>query len=205
MIGFVAAESREFRGLRRHLSKERKLRLGLQWAVSGELNGDLVILAANGPGPLLARYAAQAIGEVGNLTALVSYGFCGALNPALSLNDIVLGGVLSIDRVVVTAAEKAELRASGADAIEMEAAGVAAYATEREIPLFYARVVTDTATEDLPFDFNLVRDAQGRFSRAKILAQAALSPRLFPRLIEFNHRVKAASNALGDFVAHHRF
>lgn len=205
MIGFVAAERLEFSGLRKHLRNERKLSAGIQFAMRADLNGEPVLLAANGPGAVLARRAAEAIGGIEGLTALVSYGFCGALNPALSLNHVVLGGVLSIDRVAVTAAEKAELRNTGADAVEMEAAGVAAYAREHAIPLYYARVVTDLAAEDLPLDFNRVRDVHGRFSLTKILAQGALHPRLLPRLIELNRRVRCASTALGDFVANHRF
>jgi len=43
-------------------------------------------------------------------------------------------------------AEKADLRLTGADAVEMEAAAVAAKATEWNIPFYCVRVVTDTLT-----------------------------------------------------------
>ena len=125
---------------------------------------------------------------------MVSYGFCGALDPALAVNDIVIGSevlggamgtltclvprrptgvptpqkIASTDRVVQSAIEKALLFQSGAAAVEMEAAGVASYAQERSIPFYCMRVVTDAANEDLPLDFNRVRDSEGRFSRFKI-------------------------------------
>ena len=227
MIAFIAAEIQEFIGLRRHLKDEQSLILKSQWAVLGELNGRNVVLTANGPGPKLASRAAQAVEENRRLEALVSYGFCGALDPALRINDILIGSevqcgagilachlpkqqagmpparrLLSTDRVVTTAQEKAALRKSGAAAVEMEAAGVAAYAQARNIPFYCIRVVTDTANEDLPIDFNVVRDSEGRFSRFKIMAQAARNPlKLVPALLALNKRANAAAHHLGDFVA----
>lgn len=227
MTVFIAAEIREFLGLRRHLKEERKLVLQAQWAVSGQLNGSAVVLAANGPGSLLAQQAVQAVEEKQKLDALVSYGFCGALDPDFSVNDVVVGHevqggtgilachlperqagmpaphrLLSSNRVVGTAGEKEQLFQTGASAVEMEAAGLAAYAHERNIPFYCIRVVTDSATEDFPIDFNRVRDAEGRFSRLKIMAQAARNPlKLVPELIKLNRRANAAARHLGDFVA----
>ena len=89
--------------------------------------------------------------------AVVSTGFCGALDPELRVGDIWAaergcrrnpdetfkareprtarparrGAVLSIDRVASTAAEKARLADRGAAAVEMEAAAVAAAAESR--------------------------------------------------------------------------
>ncbi|MDQ2948915.1 MAG: hypothetical protein M3Y27_23730, partial [Acidobacteriota bacterium] len=160
-----------------------------------------MVLTANGPGPKLASRAAQAVEENRRLEALVSYGFCGALDPALHINDIVIGfevqcgagilacllpkqqttmpaphRLLSTNRVITTAQEKSALHKSGAAAVEMEAAGVAAYAQAQNIPFYCIRIVTDSANEDLPIDFNRVRDSDGRFSRFKIIAQAARNP-----------------------------
>ena len=110
--------------------------------------------------------------------------------------------LLSVDRVVGTAQEKAELRHTGAAAIEMEAAALASHAQARAIPFYCIRVVTDSAMEDFPIDFNRVRDSEGRFSRFKIIAQAARNPlKLVPELIELNKRANAAARRLGDFVA----
>jgi len=107
-----------------------------------------------------------------------------------------------MDRVASTAAEKAELSETGAGAVEMEAAGVAQKAQAFNIPFYCIRVVTDTANENLPLDFNLMRDSEGRFSRMKILVAGF---RVFPGLLKLNKRSKAAAQALGDFLAGTRF
>ncbi len=189
------------------------------------MNGRAVVLVANGPGPKLAASAVEVAREHEELTGLLSTGYCGALDPALRVGDIFIaacvlpsaacvqslastrgsartGKLLSVDRVASTAAEKSELRKTGADAIEMEAAGVAQKAMEYNLPFYCVRVVTDTAHENLPLDFNLMRNSAGRFSRMKILAAGV---RALPGLIELNKRSKAAAQALGDFLAGTRF
>ena len=116
------------------------------------------------------------------------------------------GKLLSIDRVVSTAAEKAELRKTGAGAVEMEAAAVAARAKEWNIPFYAIRVVTDTADESFPLDFNRMRDSEGRFNRGKILGAALRRPgTLLPELMKLNKRCKSAAKALGDFIAGSQF
>jgi len=226
-LAFVAAEAREFLGLLRHAEQIARLDWPLDFARSARLNGKPVLVVANGPGPALAGRAVDVAMEHRKLEGLVSTGFCGALDPALHPSDIFVatevlipqresvsaltagvartGKLLSIDRVVSTAGEKAELRKTGADAVEMEAAAVASRALERGIPFYAIRVVTDTAAESFPLDFNHMRDAQGRFSRAKILAAAFRHPAVFPDLLRLNRTSKLAAQALGDFIADTRF
>ena len=115
------------------------------------------------------------------------------------------GTLLSINRVAVTRTEKSQLHQTGAAAVEMEAAGVAAKAQEYNLPFYCIRVVTDTAAESFPLDFNQMRDASGRFSRSKILVAACRNPSVFPKLLKFNKISKHAAQALGDFLADTRF
>ena len=97
--------------------------------------------------------------------------------------------------------EKAELGRSGADAVEMEAAAVAARAQEYHIPFYAVRVVTDTSEESFPLDFNSMRSSDGRFSRAQILAAALRRPAtIFPELHKLNKTTKRAAQALGTFL-----
>jgi hypothetical protein len=84
----------------------------------------------------------------------------------------------------------------------MEAAGLFPGA-----PRFHCiRVVTDTASENLPLDFNLLRDRSGRFSRTRIVRQACRAPfRVFPELIRLERRCASAAYALGNFIADCQF
>jgi nucleoside phosphorylase len=224
----VAAEGREFGGLLKRLSNVEKLPLPVQFARICALNGTTVILAANGPGEALAATAAQAMEAFRGWSALVSYGFCGAVDESLHAGDIFVatevmgvgstsspahcpadhqeGKLLTIDRVATTPEEKAELRQGGARVVEMEAAAVARKAQEWNVPFYCIRVVTDAAGERLPLDFNRMRDSQGRFSRTRILTAACRRPSsVFPGLLRLNAACKNASNALGDFFADCRF
>jgi len=231
LLAFVAAERREFDGVIAKSERVRKLDWPLGFARMVWLNGRPALLVANGPGPKLAGHAVDVAKEHEELDGLVSTGFCGALDPALQPCDIFVatvvlsrdrkgapcspvttkyfyhaGKLLSMDRVASTAVEKTELRKTGAGAVEMEAAAVAARATEWNIPFYAVRVVTDTAEESFPLDFNRMRDSEGRFNRGKILGAALHRPgTVLPELVKLNQRCKSAARALGDFIAGSQF
>jgi len=197
----VAAETREFAGIVKRMGASTH-----QW-----------ILVANGPGPGLARAAVdETLREHKEVDGIVSTGFCGALDPALSVGDIVVSGagvtsprsfvrgeVLSVDRVAATVAEKRTLREqTGAVAIEMESAAVAAKANECGLPFRCIKVVSDTALEDMPLDFNLYRDAAGRFSRSRIAFAALGRPfTAIPALLRLDRDCRHAADKLGEFFA----
>ena len=219
----MAAERREFDGVVRKAERIMKLNWPLDFARMAWLKGEPIVLVANGPGPDLAGRATEIVRSHQELKGLVSTGFCGALNPALEPCDIFVateimgvayalsvprsservksGKLLSIDRVVSNAAEKTDLHQTGPDAVEMEAAGVALKAAQWNLPFYCVRVVTDTSTENFPLDFNRMRDADGRFSRIRIMAAALRRPgSVLPELLKLNKRFKDASQALGDFL-----
>jgi nucleoside phosphorylase len=226
LLVFVAAERREFEGLLVHVDGIAKPDWPLDFACSGRLNGRPIVMVANGPGPKLAGSAVDVVNENERMDGLISIGFCGGLQPTLGACDIFVasdvngfapalppsssrpfktGRLFSTDRVVSTASEKAAL-AKTADAVEMEAAAVADRAMRYRVPFYAVRVVTDTFEESFPLDFNEMRTADGRFSRARIIGAAFRKPgTVFPELIKLNKRTKRASQALGDFLADARF
>lgn len=226
MLVFVAAERRELEGLLAHIDEIANPNWPLDFVRCGRLKGRPVVMVANGPGPRLAAGAVDAVEQNVHMDALVSIGFCGGLQPSLGACDIFVatevvgvarvlapscsqpfktGKLLSMDRVVCTAAEKAAL-STNADAVEMEAAAVADRAKRYHVPFYAVRVVTDTREESFPLDFNAARSSDGHFSRTKILAAAFRKPgTVFPELIKLNTRTKRASQALGDFLADARF
>jgi adenosylhomocysteine nucleosidase len=148
---------------------------------------------------------------------ILSVGFCGALDPALRIGDIVVSGevpkgvgasfvrgdVISVDRVAVTAREKGDLRAAtGAAVVEMESSAVARKAREWDVPFGCVRVVSDAAGEDLPLDFNRYRDADGRFERARIALAALGRPfTVLPGLVRLDRHCRRAAEQLGEFLA----
>lgn len=232
----VAAERREFDGIRRRIGGTvEKKDLPAKFVCKGTWNAERWIMVANGPGRELANAALsdelirEARGE-GILQAIMSTGYCGALDPKLRIGDIVVsddtqlltesrahalhparafarGRVITRDRVAVTAAEKRELREqSGAIAVDMEADAVRERAAALGVPYACIRVVSDTADENMPLDFNKFRGADGRFSRTRIALAAMARPfSVMPMLLEFDRRCQQASLALGDFLADCRF
>jgi nucleoside phosphorylase len=108
--------------------------------------------------------------------------------------------------VARTAEEKLSLRAGGACAVEMEAAGVAARALEQGLPFYCIRAVTDLADETLHNDFNKALRPDGHFATISILASALRYPALrLPELFRLRKRCVSASRALGSFLADCRF
>ena len=113
------------------------------------------------------------------------------------------GDVVSVDRVAITVRDKCELRAAtGAAVVEMESAAVAQKARQWAVPFGCVRVVSDAAGEDLPLDFNLYRDADGRFERTRIALAALGRPlTVLPGLIRLGRHCHQAAERLGEFLA----
>lgn len=183
------------------------------------------LLIANGVGGRRAAAALDAAAEFGP-EAVVSTGFCGALDESLDVADVVVatsvddgrrrfsalpvegpfetfrGPILSMERVARTAEEKSLLRESGACAVEMEAGGVAARASELRIPFYCVRAVTDLAQESLANDFARALRPDGHFDTIKILLGALRDPAIrLPELVRLRSRSIQAARALGEFFA----
>jgi len=215
----IAAEAREFEGILKRAGEVRPLKWpGAAFSREAAWKRNRLFLIANGPGPRLVEQALdQKQDGKQNLDRILSIGFCGALDPALQIGDIVVSGevpkglgasfvrgdVVSVDRVAFTAREKSDLRAAtGAAVVEMESAAVAQKAREWNVPFGCVRVVSDVAGEDLPLDFNRYRDRDGRFEQTRIALAALGRPfTVLPGLIRLDRHCRRAAERLGEFLA----
>ncbi len=233
-ILYVASEAAELKPLANLLTALRKLKWPVDYAYEGIWEGRRLLLAANGAGPKLAAQVVEIairavmVAELSSskLEAVVSTGWCGALDPDLRESQIVAatqvldlstnetfdcapimadsqfasGIVASQDRIANDAAEKERLRGSGAVAIDMEAAGVAARARRAGLPFCCIKAVSDCARESFPFDLNKFRTSEGRMARGKIVVQALTHPNRLPVLFQLKRRTGDAATALGEFL-----
>ncbi|MCU0771960.1 MAG: hypothetical protein MUE94_09380 [Verrucomicrobia bacterium] len=149
-------------------------------------------------------------------TLVLSCGFAGGLNPKHSLGTVLFddthagifrdrrpgcgaqpGRFVHADRVLASVADKARLfQSSGGDAVEMESSGIVSVCRAANLPVLVLRVISDTAAEDLPMDFNRYCRPDGSLSLPRLLWGLARSPGVIPELIRFQSRLRQASGEL---------
>ena len=146
---------------------------------------------------------------------VLTCGFAGGLDPVLELNTVLFEtgdsalaerlGAAGVgrarfhcaSRMAVTAAEKAALRRdTGADAVEMESAHVHRLCQERGVSCATVRVISDTATEDMPLDFNTLTTRDLRMHFGKLALAIAKSPGAIRGLLRLQRQTAAAAEAL---------
>lgn len=158
---------------------------------------------------------------------VLTCGFAGGLNPDLKLGDVVFelsdselrtpnpelqaklpaAGAKSAkffcaDRIATAVAEKRKLRAeTGADAIEMESAAIHAVCRERGIPCATIRVISDTANEGLPLDFNRLSKPDQNLDYGKLFLAVAKSPGKIGALMELQKKTGFAAKQLAAVLA----
>jgi adenosylhomocysteine nucleosidase len=233
-ILYVASEASELKPFAAMLTGLHKLNWPIDYAFEGILEGRRMLLAANGAGPRLAARAVEValravmVAELSSsrLEAVVSAGYCGALDPSLRESQVVVatqvldlartetfdcipvhsdsafasGLIVSQDRVAMNASDKQTLFSHNGLAVEMEAAGVAARTKTAGLPFCCIKVVSDRAEESFQTDFNRMRTPEGRFARGKIGLHAVTHLKLVPELLRLRRRVQGAGTALGDFL-----
>jgi adenosylhomocysteine nucleosidase len=223
---FVAADPMELRGLLKYATAVRPTSVAVDFARTADVGRHLALLVANGAGWERAAAAVDSAAEF-RPDAIVSTGFCGALEETFGVADVVVGTevagggrtyscapldasrrgrIASIDHVAQTALEKRKLRSTGACAVEMEAAGVAGRAEKLGAAFYCIRVVTDLACETMENDFNGALRADGHFDTMNILRGALGRPTArIPELVRLRRRCVRAAQALGDFIVGCRF
>ena len=215
----IAAVPLEFSAISR---RTRIASADLRWLASARLPDGDAVLVANGIGGSAASRAARKLLDLHPVRAVVSTGFAGALRQDLRAGDtfiahsVVSAGVehpcriplgsprgsrtgvlLSLDRIIVSAREKLELGRQGADAVDMEAAAVAAVAAEREVPFYCVRSISDSAEGDLPVDFNRVLRSDGSLSLARLFRLVVGSAGAWAGLLRSRRDALSAARSLG--------
>lgn len=151
---------------------------------------------------------------------VLTCGFAGGLNPILKSNEIVFSaeegtplhdqlqtaGATPVSffcarRVAITAEEKQRLwRGMGADAVEMESESIREFCREHQIPAATLRVISDTALEDLPLDFNTLLSPAQKIHYGKLTWALVRAPFKLAELLAFQQKTVDAAKSLGEFL-----
>jgi adenosylhomocysteine nucleosidase len=151
---------------------------------------------------------------------VLTCGFAGGLNPDLKIGDVLFetadedlrvqlfsAGVkpavfFCADRIATTVAEKQTLRTqTGADVVEMESAAIHAVCREHGIPCATVRVISDTAGEDLPLDFNALAKPDKNLDSRKLFFAIARSPGKIGALMALQKKTSFAARQLAAVLA----
>jgi uridine phosphorylase len=152
---------------------------------------------------------------------VLTCGFAGGLNLDLKLGDVIFeipqpstcnlqlatfnakpAKFFCADRIATTVVEKKKLREqTGADAVEMESAAIHAVCAEKKIPCATVRVISDTANEDLPLDFNALAKPDKNLDFGKLFLAIAKSPGKIGALMQLQKKTKFAAERLAEVLA----
>lgn len=194
-----------------------------------------VAAAATGVGPRQAAREAAALCARHRPEFLVGAGVAGALSDDLGVGDILVarrvldcaglapapdetlvarasalpgvrcGTLLSVDRPLVSAAERAAWAARLGEApaaVDMESAAWARAAAAHGIPYLVVRAVSDDALEELPGYLSRCMDEDGGIRRSAVALHALARPSTIPTLLRMRQRVRDCSERLAAFVEH---
>ena len=154
-------------------------------------------------------------------------GFAGGLDPALALGTVLFhvepeamsaspGVALApllraagaqparfycSSRIAVTVAEKQALRAQTlADAVEMESEAIHELCRERKLSCATVRVISDTAGEDMPLDFNQLSKPDLSLDYAKLAWAIARAPGKIGALLRLQRHCRLAAQRLAEVL-----
>jgi adenosylhomocysteine nucleosidase len=230
-VGIVAAMPMEVADLLSGLKKVSKYQSVAIPVIEGEHAGKIVAVAIAGMGRAAAARATEVLIAGHRPRWLISAGFAGALNPVYARNDLVLvrevidreesaypvsippkigamtglrhapGRLLTVDRVVLRAAEKEELhRTYQADLVDMETSAVAGICAQRGCQFLSIRIISDDAHADLPDEVASVMNPSGVYRVGATLRSLWRRPgSLRDFWLLYEHSIEAAGQ-LSKFV-----
>lgn len=165
------------------------LSIGFAGALSPSLEaGDLVV----------------ARGVLGSQTAPDATLLAAARRVGMSGRAAVFGVAVTADRILWKAESKRELASSLPNDeigfVDMESSAIARVCLRQGLPLMIVRSITDLLDEDLPLDFNLYRNCDGRVDSERVMKAALLRPRAISRLIKLRNRSELCAERMAEFV-----
>jgi adenosylhomocysteine nucleosidase len=183
------------------------------------------VIAYAGMGREHASLAARAVLASGEVSALVSVGWAGGLNPNVPAGKVVQpatvidassgsryaaggdGGTLVTVQLVAGLEEKRRLGEQyNGDYVDMEAAAVAECAQEARLPFYCFKAISDAHDARLP-DMNQF-NRNGRFSAWRFIAHVAVRPALWQTVSDLSRASLDSRDALckrlEQWLAEHR-
>ena len=122
-----------------------------------------------------------------------------ALSPLRAVSE---GNLLTSAYAIDTPAEKAAaFHRTGAAAVDMESAAVAAVAAQHNLPFIAARVIVDTAADRLPHAV-VAASRSGRVQFGRLLVGMVLAPGEIAALVRLAQRYRIAMRSLRAIGAH---
>ena len=82
----------------------------------------------------------------------------------------------------------------------MESAAIHSVCADKNIPCATVRVISDTAHEDLPLDFNALAKPDKNLDFGKLFLAIAKSPGKIPALMELQKKTKFAAQQLATVL-----
>ncbi len=230
-VAVVAALSIEVGDLIDQLKGVRRYLAASMPVIEGDLGGKIVVVGVCGVGRKAARRGTEILLAGHRPRWVISAGFAGALSPALARNDVVLphrildlegqslpidvpegllarcrshrGRLLTVDHLIATAAEKAQLaQTHGADLVDMESSAVALACSERSVRFLSARVVSDDSRGDLAPEIADLLAQSGSYRVGAALRALWKRPSSLKDFWRIHEHAIEAGDRLARLVAH---
>jgi adenosylhomocysteine nucleosidase len=218
-VAMVAALERELSGLSRGWSRVEQQYDGSKFVF---FERDEVVAVAGGIGMQAARRAAEAVIALYRPARIQSVGFAGALNASLHVGDLftpavvidardgsrveIDGGAGEAQAVLVTFMDVAGVqqkrrlaKAYAAQAVDMEAAAVAAAAQAHGIGFGATKVISDELGFEMPEMSHFI-DSGGQFRTSSFAAFAVMRPWLWMRVAQLAVNSRKATKAVGEHL-----
>jgi adenosylhomocysteine nucleosidase len=190
-------------------------------AWQGTVEGVACIAVCAGMGRSAAERACDLAAGQGELTALVSTGWAGAMScgvqpgNAYVVNEVIDAAsterftttpaardgnpaalrLVTIDHVALPEEKRNLAQTYRAVLVDMEAATVGRFARDHGIPFYCLKAVSDVAGERLP-DFSRYTDQQGQLQLAALLAHVAIRPHYWPGLARIGNNGRRGAVAI---------